>query len=137
MTAPLNPFERFVDQKTIVLTTFRRDGTPVPTPVNIVVDRASGHAYFRTYDKAGKTKRLRNNPDVTIAPSTFRGTPEGPAMPARARLLSEAESRWARRALARKHPLLQRIAVPVSHRLLKYRTLHYELTPATAGQRDA
>jgi len=50
----------FVDQHTIVLTTYRRDGTPVSTPVSIAVDRA--RALIRTRDTAGKMKRTRNNP---------------------------------------------------------------------------
>jgi uncharacterized protein len=121
-----NPFEGFTRQKTVALTTFRRDGTGVSTPVNIVVD--GDHAYFRTPHVTGKAKRLRNNPAVELAPSTFRGKPTGPGMRARARLLSESETPGVRRALARKYPLLQGIFVPLVHRMMKYRTLHYELT---------
>jgi len=127
MIGTSNAFDRFISQKTIALTTFRRNGTPVSTPVNIVVD--GDRAYFRTWDKAGKAKRLRRNTLVEIAPSTFGGKPEGDSMRARARLLTDEESRWARRALRRKHPLLQGVAVPLGHRLLRYRTQHYELTP--------
>jgi uncharacterized protein len=126
MGGTTNVFDRFVSQKTIALTTFRRNGTPVATPVNIVVD--GDRAYFRTWDKAGKAKRLRHNPDVEIAPSTFSGKPLGQAVRARARLLSDEESRWARWALRRKHPLLQGVAVPLGHRLMRYRTQHYELS---------
>ncbi|WP_020573919.1 PPOX class F420-dependent oxidoreductase [Actinopolymorpha alba] len=121
-----SPFARFTDQKTVLLTTFRRDGTPVPTPVHIVVN--GDHAYFRTYDRAGKTKRLRRNPLVELTPSTFGGTPQGVSMRAQARLLPDAEARWVRGALAGKYPFLQRRLVPLFHRLKKYKTLHYELT---------
>ena len=113
--------------KTAVLTTFRRDGTPVTTPVTIVVD--GGRAVFRTYDRAWKAKRLRNNPDVEVAPSTARGRPLGPAIRARTRRLDGDEARVARRLLARRAPLLQGIVVPLTHRLARYRTLHYELVP--------
>jgi uncharacterized protein len=51
--------------KTILLTTYRRDGTPVETPVSIAFE--GGRAFFRSYDKAWKTKRLHNNPQVEIA----------------------------------------------------------------------
>jgi uncharacterized protein len=38
---------------------------------------------------------------------------------------------WQRgRALARRHPVLQGIAVPVLHRLKGYKKLHYELKPS-------
>jgi PPOX class probable F420-dependent enzyme len=121
-----SPFERFTRQKTVALTTFRRDGTGVSTPINIVVD--GDHAYFRTPHVTGKVKRLRNNPDVELAPSTLRGTPTGPRMRARARLLSESETPRIRRALARKYPFLHGLVVPLVHRVRKYRTLHYELT---------
>ena len=62
--------------KTILLTTYKRDGTPVETPVSIAF--AGDRAFFRSYDKAWKTKRLRNNPEVEVAASTLRGKPVGP-----------------------------------------------------------
>jgi PPOX class probable F420-dependent enzyme len=114
-------------QPTVLLTTFRRDGTPVGTPVNIAVD--GERAYFRTWDAAGKAKRLRRDPTVEIAPSTWNGRPTGPAMRARARLLDGAEAARAAALLAAKHPLLHGILVPLTHRLRRNRTVHYELTP--------
>ncbi|MEU8800943.1 PPOX class F420-dependent oxidoreductase [Spirillospora sp. NPDC048819] len=113
-------------QRTILLTSYRKDGRPVGTPVNVVVQ--GGHAYFRTYDQAVKTKRLARNPEVEIAPSTFRGEVTGAASRGRARLLTEEESKPIRRLLARKHPFLQGFAVPLFHRLKRFRTLHYEIT---------
>jgi PPOX class probable F420-dependent enzyme len=68
--------------KTILLTTFRRDGTPVATPVSIAFD--GDRAFFRTWNTAHKAKRLRNNPTVEVAPSTLRGEPTRPAIPVRA-----------------------------------------------------
>jgi PPOX class probable F420-dependent enzyme len=115
------------EHKTALLTTFRRDGTPVGTPVTIVVD--GDRAVFRTYDKAWKAKRLRNNPEVEIAPSTVRGEPLGPAVRARTRLLDGEEAQRARRMLRRRAPVLQGFLVPLNHRLARYRTLHYELVP--------
>jgi len=124
-TAP-SPFAGYERQKTILLTTYKRDGSPVGTAVNIAVD--DGHAYFRTYDAAWKAKRLRNNPEVEIAPSTVSGKPTGPAMHARARLLDGEEADRAGRALARKYRFLHGFLVPFAHRRKHYRTLHYELT---------
>ncbi|HZC12489.1 MAG TPA: PPOX class F420-dependent oxidoreductase [Thermoleophilaceae bacterium] len=115
------------DTKTILLTTYRRDGTPVATPVSIAFD--GEHAFFRTWHTAGKAKRLRRNAEVEVAPSTFRGEPTGEPIRARATLLDGANARSARRALARRHRMLQRLVVPVGHRLMRVRTLHYELTP--------
>jgi hypothetical protein len=39
----------------------------------------------------------------------------------------------AARALARRHRILQAILVPAAHRLMRYRTLHYELVPRVDG----
>ena len=118
--------EKLRKQRTVLLTSYRKDGTPVGTPVNVVV--RGDRAYFRTYDKALKARRLERNPEVEIAPSTFRGEVRGPGAHGRARLLTEEEARPIRRLLARKHPFLQGFAVPLAHKLKGYRTLHYELT---------
>jgi hypothetical protein len=121
--------------KTILLTTYKRDGTAVGTPVSIAFD--GDRAFFRSYHKAWKTKRLRNNPGVQVAPSTLRGRPTGPAVQARAALLDGAQARLAATALARRHRLLQGILVPLSHRLMRYQTMHYELHPGPPGQGTA
>ena len=108
------------------MTTSKRDGTSVSTPVNVVV--ANDHAYFRTWSTSGKAKRLRRDSHLQIAPSTFRGRPTGPAVPATARLLGADEEAPVQAALAHKHPVVHAIAVPLVHRLRHYRTVHYELT---------
>jgi uncharacterized protein len=113
------------DTKTVLLTTYKRDGTAVDTPVSIAFD--GDRAFFRSYDKAWKTKRLRHNPSVKVAPSTVKGTVTGPAVDARAILLDGADAKLAARTLARRHRVLQAVMVPVMHRLARYRTMHYEL----------
>lgn len=115
------------DAKTILLTTYKRDGTPVETPVSIAFE--GDRAFFRSYHKAWKTKRLRNNPHVEVASSTLRGKRTGPLIHARATLLEGEQARTAAKALARRHRLLQAILVPLAHRLMRYRTMHYELRP--------
>lgn len=121
--AVLQPFVR---QGTVLLQTKKRDGTWVATPVNITVD--GDHAYIRTYAKAGKSKRLRNFPEVRFCPSTVRGKPTGPAVHARARLLGDEEAHTAARLLSRKHRVLHGVAVPLAHRIMRTATLHYELS---------
>ena len=113
--------------KTILLTTYRRDGTPVETPVSIAFE--GDRAFFRSWDKAWKTKRLRNNPQVEIAAATLRGKPLGPVVHARATLLEGEQARVAAKALARHHRVLQAVLVPLTHRLMRYQTMHYELQP--------
>jgi len=115
------------DAKTILLITYKRDGAPVQTPVSIAFD--GDRAFFRSYHKAWKTKRLRNNPHVEVAASTLRGKRTGPLIHARATLLEGAQARVAAKALARRHRLLQAMLVPLAHRLMRYQTMHYELRP--------
>ncbi len=55
----------------VALTTFKRDGTPVATPVWIT--GSHGTYAFTTGDNAWKSKRLNNNPKVTVQVSDFRG----------------------------------------------------------------
>jgi PPOX class probable F420-dependent enzyme len=124
-TAALAPFSR---QKTVLLTTYRRDGTPAGSPVSIAID--GERAYVRSFERAWKTRRIRRNPAVTVAPSTARGTPTGPAITATARRLSGYEHKRAARALARKYPLLHGVLVPFMHRVGRAktgRTVHFEL----------
>jgi len=119
-------FDDLTTKRNVVVTTYKRDGSSVPTTVSVVVH--GDHAYFRTWSTAGKAKRLRRDPRVLIAPSTFRGKPTGPAIPATGRLLAPAEEQPIRQALAKKYPLLQGQLVPLAHRLRHYSTVHYELT---------
>jgi PPOX class probable F420-dependent enzyme len=62
----------------VLLTTYRPDGRPVGTPVNIAVD--GERAFIRTYSRACKMKRIRRHREVEIEPSTWRGRPTGPKL---------------------------------------------------------
>jgi uncharacterized protein len=119
-------FDPFQRRRTAALTSYKRDGTGVSTPVTIAVE--GDHAFVRTYDKAWKARRMRNRPEVEIAPSTMAGRKRGEAIRARARLLDGDESAHAARLIARRQRILQGVVVPLFHRLKRYRTLHYELT---------
>jgi uncharacterized protein len=116
--------------KYIQLTTFRRDGTPVATPVHIAAEPDDGDvAYFRTWDTTGKAKRLRHTPAVLVAPSTFRGQALGPAIRAEAHLLDREASQHAARLLASKHPILHGRLIPWYHRRRGWVTQQYRLDP--------
>jgi PPOX class probable F420-dependent enzyme len=112
----------------MLLTTRKRDGTTVSTPVHIAV-APDGSAYFRTWKATGKAKRMRNFPQVWIAPCTARGKPTGPQRQVAAVLLTGPETALAAKALAAKYPILQGVLVPAFHRLTKKTTVHYELIP--------
>jgi uncharacterized protein len=119
----LDPLDR---SWTVLLTTYKRDGTPVATPVNLAVEGERG--YFRSYDKAWKTKRIRNHSEVEMAPSTVRGKPTGPPLRAKARLLVGDEEVHARQVIAKRHPVFQRFVIPMAHKLSGYTTLHFEVS---------
>lgn len=129
-TAALAPFVR---QKTVLLTTYRRTGMPVATPVSIAVE--GDHAYVRSWETAGKAKRLRHTPEVRLAPCTARGKATGPALPARAERLGGAEAGYAAALLGRKYPFLQGVVVPWGHRAMRAMTVHYRLTPVSPPPR--
>jgi PPOX class probable F420-dependent enzyme len=59
-------------ERYISITTFRRDGSPVATPVWVAADGEL--LYVWTGARTGKAKRIRHNPAVTVAPCTARGT---------------------------------------------------------------
>ena len=73
-----------------LLTTFRRNGQGVETPVGIRF--VEGKVYFTTWSTTGKVKRLARNPRVTLAPFTKMGMKViGPTVEGMARRLEEAE----------------------------------------------
>jgi uncharacterized protein len=125
-------FDDYRRQRTMLLTTRKRDGTTVGTPVNIALG-PDGRAYFRTWSTTGKVKRIRNFPQVQVAPCTARGKATGPWRQATARQLTGPEAAVAARALAARYPVLQGFLVPAFHRLTSKTTLHYELLPPDAA----
>jgi len=113
--------------KYMLLTTFRRDGRTVATPVHIVVE--ADKVFFRTWDVSGKAKRLRNSPTVEVAPCSIRGHSRGATVRARAVLLDGGASEEAARALARKHPVLHGRLIPWYHRRRGWTTQQYRVDP--------
>jgi PPOX class probable F420-dependent enzyme len=83
--------------KTALLTTYRRGGEAVATPLSIVV--AGGKAYFVTAADSGKAKRLAHTDRVTLAPCTVGGKVNGETVHGRARRLGPAERRTAAKGL--------------------------------------
>src|SRR3954453_9907849 len=67
-------------QKYISLTTFRKNGSPVQTPVWF--GEKDERLYVVTRNDSGKLKRIRNNAQARVAPCTIRGAITGPEFPA-------------------------------------------------------
>lgn len=99
--------------KYVRLTTYRRDGREVNTPVWFAFpgDAATGdEAYVVTGLDSGKVKRIRAGSPVDLTPSDWRGRPLRGAETVRAaaRLLSGEESGLAEDALSKKYGLQYR-----------------------------
>ena len=64
-------FAALAPAKYMLLTTFKREGTPVSTPVQGVID--GKRAYFRVWRQSGTVKRLRHTAGVQVTPCTVLG----------------------------------------------------------------
>ncbi|WP_326574059.1 PPOX class F420-dependent oxidoreductase [Streptomyces sp. NBC_00487] len=95
--------------KYLLITTYRKNGTTVPTPVWVVRD---GDALgIWTVADSWKVKRIRNRADVLVGPCDVRGNPTGDSVPARAEILDSAGSAAYRRLIARKYGVLGRLTL--------------------------
>ena len=97
---------QFANQNYINLQTFRKNGTPVATPVWFA--DGGGELYVYTVADSGKMKRIRNDRHVRIAVCDARGKLKGEWVDAEARLLDAAESAKGNRLLTQKY-FLKRI----------------------------
>jgi uncharacterized protein len=79
----------FKAEKVISLETYRRNGQPVRTPVWFLEEK--GVIIVHTDDGTGKVKRIRRNPKIRLAPSSFRGKPKTDYVDGRAELETDPE----------------------------------------------
>jgi PPOX class probable F420-dependent enzyme len=95
------------DEKYILLTTFRRDGTPVATPV-WVVGLDGGRLGFWTSSGSGKAKRLAHTERVTVSPCDARGRVRANAgvVDATARLVTGSELEEIRKRVVAKYGVM-------------------------------
>jgi PPOX class probable F420-dependent enzyme len=122
------PFAALPTKGVALLTTFRRSGQGVPTPVEIHV--RGERVYFTTWSTTGKVKRLAHTPSVTLARCTRMGKPTGPSVAGIVRRLDGAEAEaisayfgkgpWAR--------LWNQI-----YRMRGWRPMTYEIAPADSS----
>ncbi|CCH34087.1 PPOX class F420-dependent oxidoreductase [Actinosynnema sp. NPDC047251] len=120
------------DEKYLLLTTFRKNGTPVPTPVWAARKGEAIHVWSAA--DAGKVKRIRNNGDVTLAPCDFRGNKTGESTNAKATVLDGPAGDETRTLIARKYGLIGRLTLLGSRlRRGKSGTVGIEIHPSTSG----
>jgi PPOX class probable F420-dependent enzyme len=99
------------DERYVVLTTYRRDGRPVATPVWWVA-LADGEYGFSTGADSGKAKRLRHTARVTVQPSNSRGVVKVGTEPLEgtARLVTGPEFDALKRSVAAKYGVQAKLA---------------------------
>jgi PPOX class probable F420-dependent enzyme len=96
-------------EKYVLLTTFRRDGRAVPTPLWVVPD--DGGLGFWTPAGTGKLKRIRNNGRVTVQPCDIRGNPSGEPIEAQARIGDAADMARVKEGIKHKYGVVGRLSL--------------------------
>lgn len=90
--------------KYLSLTTQRRDGTPVATPVWLVRD--GDQLLVTTQASSGKVKRIRNNSEVLLAPCDARGRLKGEQVPGKASLQDPQQTERTTSLIRKRYGLL-------------------------------
>ena len=75
-------------QRYISLTTFKRDGTPVSTPVWVVSDDGNRLLVWSAAT-TWKVRRIRRDPRALVAAASFRGKERGDRIAVRARVIDD------------------------------------------------
>lgn len=97
----MSGFAQFARARYLNLETYRRDGTPVKTPLWFAEHGGALYAY--TLADAAKVKRIRRNPNVRVVPSDIRGNPRGEWVHAQAFTVGGDEERLGHELLRRKY----------------------------------
>lgn len=82
-------FNNLANEKFLLVTSFKRNGTAVPSPICHVVE--NGVALSVTMEETGKVKRIRNDQRVLVGPCDMRGNPTGLTYAAKARFVPVQE----------------------------------------------
>lgn len=113
------PLAARIPGKYVSLVSFKRDGTPVATPLWFVVD---GERLLAMTDAhSAKAKRIRRNPEVTVAPCKASGRLIGEPIAARAEIVPSGEVEPAQRLMARKYRVDRVLILPVYNLLQRLR----------------
>jgi len=103
------PLERLAAGKYLLITSYRKNGTPVPTPVWVVRDGDALGVW--TVADSWKVKRIRNRADVLVGPCDLRGNPTGDPVPATAEICDAETGARYRTLIARKYGIMGRLSL--------------------------
>jgi PPOX class probable F420-dependent enzyme len=95
--------------KYLLVTSYRKNGTPVATPVWVVRDGDTLGVW--TAADSFKVKRIRRRSDVLVGPCDVRGNPSGDQLPATAVIADAATTARYRDLIARKYGILGRLTL--------------------------
>ncbi|MET9731145.1 PPOX class F420-dependent oxidoreductase [Streptomyces sp. NPDC006458] len=101
--------DRLAAGKYLLVTSYRKNGTTVATPVWVVRDGDALGVW--TAADSWKVKRIRNRADVLVGPCDLRGNPTGEQVPGTAEICDEATSARYRTLVARKYGILGRLTL--------------------------
>lgn len=108
MAQTVSSFSSLDGHQYMSLTTFRKNGQPVPTPVWFA--HLNGKLVLFTLAGTGKVKRVSHTARVTVAPCTMSGEVLGEAVEGSGRILTDpSERKLANDTLNRKYGLMKRI----------------------------
>ncbi|WP_016906540.1 hypothetical protein [Streptomyces xiaopingdaonensis] len=125
MTTPTTGLQLFAREKRVRLTTYEPEGTPVAGRCALAVE--GDRAYVRTHARARKNVRMERFPEAEITPASLGGAPTGAPMMAKVRRLHGDEARHAAGVLAKRHPLVHGLGVPLGYALMFDKPVHYEV----------
>ncbi len=111
-----------MDGKYVSLTSFKRDGIGVATPVWFVQE--DGRLYVRTDGNSFKAKRIARNPSVTIAQCSASGRLRGEPVPARAEILRNGKGEHVDELMGRKYRLDRILILPIYNAVQRLRGRH-------------
>ncbi|MEU0900166.1 PPOX class F420-dependent oxidoreductase [Streptomyces massasporeus] len=95
--------------KYLLVTSYRKNGTPVATPLWVVRDGDALGVW--TPADSWKVKRIRNRADVLVGPCDLRGNPTGDQVPATAEICDAATTARYRQLIGRKYGLTGRLTL--------------------------
>ncbi|MCZ4514687.1 PPOX class F420-dependent oxidoreductase [Streptomyces sp. ActVer] len=101
--------ERLGAGKYLLVTSYRKNGTPVATPVWVVRDGDTLGVW--TVTDSWKVKRIRSRADVLVGPCDVRGNPTGEQLPATAEVCDQDVTEHYRRLIARKYGINGRLVL--------------------------
>jgi len=101
--------ERLGAGKYVLITSYRKNGTSVATPVWVVRDGDTLGVW--TAADSWKVKRIRARKDILIGPCDLRGHPTGTQVPAVAEIGDEETVARYRRLIVRKYGIVGRLSL--------------------------